>query len=789
LRCVQACGGILFPIIVLLSISGCLTLEDGTTTPAATFAATNSWERVPRARLDDGKNRKGLAPFAASADKPLGETTYLEGTGRFVGEQRLHARSFAPEANEDPVTLNLVNVPAPQAAKTVLGDMFGIKYTVDPGIEGKITIQTPNPVSRSTIIDLFQAALRANNAALVKTNGQYRIVPIDQAAVGATIKVSGPADIEERLGSRVQVVQLRYVAASEIRRILEPISPRNSIIRTDDARQTITLSGTEEEIAGILDAISVFDVDVMRGMSFAIVPVKTSQPAAIADELKHVFASDREGPMSRMVQFLPNKRLGAILIISPQPRYLARAEAWARKFDDHAAGSEKQFFTYEVQNRPAQELVDALQSMFATELGAGRSGIAGRNVAPRYQEARLQSSGSQSSLGTSGGSSSLGMSGGGQPFGGSAGGFGSAGGLGSTGGFAQTQGGQFGAGLAPGPGASRTSQQSAFTSAADTAVPAPGGGEDSAEAPRIKIVADDSKNAILMEATLADYRRLMKVIETLDVVTNQVLIDATIAEITLNDDLKFGVRWSLQGKRASYSFTDDAAGAISSVFPGFSYAVKAANLAGSLNALNAITNVNVISSPSLTIAANKTAMLQVGDQVPITTQSAVSVLTTGAPLVNSVSYRDTGVILSITPRINKSGRVLLDIEQEVSSVVPTTSSEINSPTIRQRRVRTTVMLNDGEGLALGGMIQTNKSVANTQIPIIGDLPLLGNAFKQKDNQLGKTELIIIITPHVIRNLDEARAVTDEFRRQLSVHIPRNRGQTRSFEETIRRTFE
>jgi general secretion pathway protein D len=775
LRCVQACGGILFPIIVLLNVSGCLTFDDGVTTPSA----TNSWDRVPRARLDDGKSRKGSATIAAAADTPRGETTYLEGTGRFVGEQRLRARPFAPEANEDAVTLNLVNVPAPQAAKTVLGDMFGIKYTVDPGIEGKITIQTPNPVSRSTIIDLFQAALRANGAALVKANGQYRIVPVDQAAVGATIKVSGPADIEEKLGSRVQVVQLRYVAASEIRRILEPISPRNSIIRTDDARQTITLSGTEEEIAGILDAISVFDVDVMKGMSFAIVPVKTSQPAAIADELKHVFASDREGPMSRMVQFLPNKRLGAILIISPQPRYLARAETWARKLDEHAAGSEKQFFTYEVQNRPAQELVDAVQAMFATELGGGRSG---RNVAPRYQEARVQSAGS-SSFGASGGSPSFGTSGGGgQQFGGAAGGFG------STGGFAQTQGGQFGSGLAPGPGASRTQQPSPLISATDTAAPAPGGGEDGAEAPRIKIVADDSKNAILMEATLADYRRLMKVIETLDVVTNQVLIDATIAEITLNDDLKFGVRWSLQGKLANYSFTDDAAGALSSVFPGFSYAVKAANLAGSLNALNAITNVNVISSPSLTVAANKTAMLQVGDQVPITTQSA-AVLTTGASLVNSVSYRDTGVILSITPRINKSGRVLLDIEQEVSSVVPTTSSGIDSPTIRQRRVRTTVMLNDGEGLALGGMIQTNKTVTNTQIPILGDLPLLGNAFKQKDNVVGKTELIIIITPHVIRNLDEARAVTDEFRRELSVHIPRNRSQTRTFEETIRRTFE
>jgi general secretion pathway protein D len=360
--------------------------------------------------------------------------------------------------------------------------------------------------------------------------------------------------------------------------------------------------------------------------------------------------------------------------------------------------------------------------------------------------------------------------------------------FGSAGGFAQPQSGQFGAGPAPGAGASRIQQQSASLSAAtDTAGPASAGGEEGAEAPRIKIVADDSKNAILMEATLADYRRLMKVIGTLDVVPNQVLIDATIAEITLNDDLKFGVRWSLQGKAASYNFTDDATGALGSVFPGFSYAFKAANLAASLNALNAITDVNVVSSPSLTVAANKTAMLQVGDQVPITTQSAVSVLATGAPVVNSVSYRDTGVILSITPRINKSGRVLLDIEQEVSSVVPTTSSEINSPTIRQRRVRTTVMLNDGEGLALGGMMQTNKSVTRTQIPIFGDVPVLGNAFKQKDNQVAKTELIIIITPHVIRNLDEARAVTDEFRRELS--ISRKGSQPRSFEESIRRTFE
>jgi general secretion pathway protein D len=215
----------LFPVILSLVLPACQTLEDG----VAASALSNSGERAPRARLDDGKGRRNVPADPVSDDKTRGETVFMEGTGRFVGEEPMRARPLAAAQGDDAVTLNLVNVPAPQAAKTVLGDMLGIKYTVDPGIEGKITIQTPNPVSRSAALDLFQAALRANNAALVKSNGQYRIVQADQAAIGAAIKISAPAAIEEKLGSRVQVVQLKYVAASEIRRILEPISPRNSI--------------------------------------------------------------------------------------------------------------------------------------------------------------------------------------------------------------------------------------------------------------------------------------------------------------------------------------------------------------------------------------------------------------------------------------------------------------------------------------------------------------------------------------------------------------------------------
>jgi general secretion pathway protein D len=708
---------------------------------------------------------------------PKTKTTFLEGTGRFVGDARPE-RAAAPDADGEVVTLNLVNVPAPQAAKTILGDILAVRYTVDPGVEGKITIQTPRPVSKATAVDLFQSALRANNAAIVDANGMFKIVPLDQAPVGATIRLAGippsaplpdTATAGDNVGSGVKIVQLKYVAAAEMRRILEPIAPRGSIVRADAARNLLTLSGSPADVAGLLDAIAIFDVDVMRGMSFALVPVRTSQPDTIADELRTVFASDKEGPMGGMVQFLPNKRLGAILIVSPQRNYLTRAESWVRRLDAQAEGSEKQFFTYAVQNRRAAELVEVLQSMFSTETGGAKT-PATRNVAPPYREATVNSPGAATTPAT-------GVT--------TVGGFG-------TGGV--NSGGMRGGGLGTGAVGARsgsvgTSPTGASPPAREAATATLGRDETTGE-PRVKLAADPAKNSILIEATPADYRRIMRVIGSLDAIANQVMIEATIAEVTLTDDLKFGVRWFLNGKSGQkYTFTDDPGGAVSSVFPGFSYALTAANAAGTLNALNQITNVNIISSPSLTVMDNRTAQLQIGDEVPIITQSAVSVLTTGAPVVNSVAYKDTGVILSITPRINESGRVLLDIEQEVSNVASTSSSGIDSPTISQRRIRTSVVVSDGEALALGGMIQKSSTVSRTQIPIVGDLPVIGNLFGSKDNQVGKTELLVIITPHVIRNLTEARQVTEEFRRELRMNDPRISGRWRNIPEATRRTLE
>jgi len=739
---------------VALMLAACQAMQDST-------PMTNSWGTGSlRPPVEQGDQRGSGRAFVSKTVEPAPQSTFIEGTGNFVGPQP--GGGSAQASSSDGITLNLANVPVAQAAKTVLGDILSVQYTVHPSVDGKITIQTPAPVSKPEVMALFESALHGNNAAISNAGGVFRIVPQDQALAGAKLKIGGGAAGPGAAGSGLRLVQLKYVSAPEMKLVLEPISPRGGVVQVDPSRNTITLSGSSQDIAGMLEAVSIFDVDVMKGMSFALVPVKTSQPGVISEELQKIFATDREGPMAGMVRFLPNKRLAAILIISPQREYLVRAEGWIKRLDAQASGSEKQFYTYKVQNRRAQELVDMLKTMFSRDGGSGNTG---RNVTPQATESSIRSN-------NSGGSSFSRQ----QNRTRSAQGFGNGNGLSGS-----DNGGGFGNGGANG----YSENGSGSSGAAQIAL----GETDSADAAPFRIVADDAKNAILIEASPGEYRRLLRVLETLDVMPNQVLIEATIAEVGLTDELKFGLRWYFKDNASSFTFSDSAAGALSSVFPGFSYALKASNITATLNALNEITEVNIVSSPSLTVMDNKTATLQIGDQVPITTQSAVSVTNPDAPIVNSVSYRDTGVILAITPRINESGRVLLDIEQEVSSVAANKSSGIDSPTISQRRVKTTVMVSDGESIALGGLIQNNKTKGRTQIPIVGDIPLVGNMFKSKEDTQLKTELIILITPHVMRDVLEARRVTEELKGEFEAQVLKHRDKSRAAEKAARRTFD
>jgi len=281
-----------------------------------------------------------------------------------------------------------------------------------------------------------------------------------------------------------------------------------------------------------------------------------------------------------------------------------------------------------------------------------------------------------------------------------------------------------------------------------------------------RIRADEANNSLVILATPEQFQALEQVVDLLDVTPNQVLLEATIAEVTLRDDLSYGLTWFLQSGEFDLTFSDAPNGAVAETFPGFSVLFNGDDGRMVLSAVASVTDVKVLSSPTLMVLDNRTATLQVGDQVPIVTQTAVSTIDPEAPIVNEVSLRDTGVILKVTPRVNEGGRVMLDIEQEVSDVVETQSSGIDSPTIQQRRIKTSVAVDDGSTIALGGLIRDRVTDVVTKIPLLGDIPGLGELFRSTGKKTDRTELVVLITATVVTGPDDARQVTRELRERM-----------------------
>jgi general secretion pathway protein D len=670
-------------------------------------------------RATTEKQRK-LDRFLASETSDSTATNFdgftRPGTDRLSSTQ-VSLKSDKYDEDSEDVMLNLVGVTIPQAAKSVLGNVLELEYSVDSRVAGTVTLQTPKPISRSQLSALFEAILRDNGAAIVKSGSAYRIVPLAEANRATTPLQTRTGDTDAP-GTRPEIVMLRYVSASNIREVLDPMIPQGMLLRADEERNALILSGTAREIASIKETIGVFDVDWMQGMSFALVPVRSSSPQSIVQDLDQVFQT-KKGPLKGVVRFVPNDRLRSVLVISSRAKYLREATRWIKKIDVLAESSEDSLHVYHVQNRNASDLAKILESI----LGSGSSSqqAAESRVAPKFDPAVAETQQEGEAAAATGGPETP------------------ANGMDSV------------------PDAQIYDQSTDQTRKSQT-----------------RVVADDANNALLIYCTDAQFDRIKLVLQEVDAVPNQVLLEAVIAEVSLDDDLRFGVRWFLGEDRDHGTFSDAASGAVSSVFPGFSYFLKANDISFSLNALSSVTNVRVLSAPSLVVLDNKTATLQVGDQVPIVTQSAKAVTAADAPIVTNIELKDTGLILKVTPRVNDSGLVTLDIEQEVSSVVKTTTSGIDSPTIRQRKMKTSVVVNDSEALALGGLIQERETTGKTKVPVLGDVPLLGNAFRQKTNAVGRTELVIFIRPRVIRDLNEARRVTAEFRKELSVQAPRVR---------------
>ncbi|GJE40478.1 type II secretion system secretin GspD [Methylobacterium persicinum] len=777
------------------------------------------------------------AASVATAAEPLGDpplgasqdgTGLRGGAGVVVrGNDRLTGSEAASQEAlpGGTVSLNLVDVPLPVAAKAVLADTMGWGYTLDAAAGGTLTLQTGGPVARGTLLAMFEAALSSRGLVLRRRGRTAQILP----AGGTTLQPVRGAGAE----AGAVVVPLRWISAAEMQAILAAVAPRDVVLRADRARNVLILNGDAGQIRTLRQTIEVFDVDWMRGMSTAMLPVRSSNPRAIARDLTQIFGGETAGT-GDVIRFVPNEALSAVLVVTSRAVYLDRARVWLAELETLAADRERQLFVYRIQNRSAKELAAVLQGVVAAETGinvnvsssAGFGGAqgAGFGGAQGAGFGGAQGAGLGAGFGTGPDSSGLGSGFGtgagfgSSGFGGDASGLGSGqpGGAGSLSSTGPLGGGAAGAGL--GAGSSGMGAGSGGTAGLGAPVLGAGygggyggggglpggyGTEGSygsgygANQRRdfIGIVADEVNNSLVVSATRNQYDKILRILGRLDAMPTQVLLETVIAEVTLNDQLQFGVQWFLQnrGDRLNLSTSataNTAAGAVPVTgtgtavsgtaamisaatrgVPGFNYLMSATNFNVVLNALQGITRVHVLSSPNITVLDNRTAKLQIGDQVPIVKQSGQSALAAGAPILNQIELKDTGVILSVTPRVNKNGLVVLDINQEVSDVVPTTTSTINSPTIRQRRVATSVAVNDGHTLALGGLVQEKSQLSNESLPILGDLPLIGPAFRNRDDQRVRTELIVFIRPKVIRGTVEADRIADDFRQQFKAMMP------------------
>ncbi|MDH3240830.1 MAG: hypothetical protein OEO83_09195 [Alphaproteobacteria bacterium] len=491
-----------------------------------------------------------------------------------------------------------------------------------------------------------------------------------------------------------------------------------------------------------------FDVDWLAGLSLALVPLEFVNPEVLVKEIGAVLGQDKDNPLAGVLRFVPMARLNSVLVISTQPAYLARAQAIIEKLDQGGSGTDRQLFVYRVQNSDATALADTLGQVFGTGGSAAPRDL--RSIlAPQLAPARVnirpgsQGSGAatQQQAATAGRTSGTLSSG------------------------AAARGGT-GASRAPfgarGGGAAQSAPAGAGSSASFTI-----NGSD-----QIRVVADRTNNAILVWSTPVDYRMVVSVLRKLDQVPLQVLIEATIAEVTLTDSLRYGLQWFFRNGDSSVTLSTAASGAVSSSFPGFSYFLDGRNVKAVLDALETVTDLNVISSPQLMVLDNQTAELQVGDQVPIVTQQSQSTTDAASPIINSIEYRDTGIILRVTPRVNAGGLVSMTIEQEASLVSDALTTEgIESPTFRQRRITSTVAVQSGETVVLGGLIQDSRDRSESGVPFLRSIPGLGLLFGSKARDNNRTELLVLITPRAVTNQREVRRVTEELRQRLRAVVP------------------
>jgi general secretion pathway protein D len=685
------------------------------------------WPQADLSPMTGTRTQPPVDPRRINGSIPRGPAAGAQLVRQNGGGEPPVPRGPAATGGPGEYTLDYVDSDIREIVRALLGNTLQVNYSLDPAVQGSATVKITSPISRDGLMSVLAGLLAQNGAAMAYQNGVYRIAPLGAGGAVAPVVAGG------EYGAGSQVLTLRYASAARLAALLEPYAGDVAKVQADTGRNALVVTGAPAARDNLLELARVFDVDYLAGQSYAMFALRNGEPRKVATDLKQLFQTEANGVLAGAVSIMPIERAHAILVIANQQTYLDRAGRFIAQLDQVERIGGRQLHVYYVQNGQAGDLQPILQRSFGTPGPAGT--ILPGTLSPKAEPVQFT---------------------------------------------AQT------------PGATVQVVDARKPAGDDDAsVDTAGNADLLSEGDGIRIIADRKKNALLIRATDAEYEAIEATIRKLDLLPLQVLIEATIAEVTLNDTLRYGTQFFLNESGNAIGLTNASSnptvlgssvipaatafgglmapafgGLMAPAFPAFYVARTVGSVQFAIQALQNVTDVKVVSSPKLLILDNEQARLQVGDLVPIITQSAAVVSSAGAPVINSVDYRQTGVILSVRPRINAGGLVTLDIEQEVSDVVNTTTSTINSPTFQQRKIRSRIVVQDGDTIALGGLIRDTKTKGNAGVPVLRDIPYIGPLFSTRSEAAARTELLVLITPRVMHDQREALVLTEELRKKL-----------------------
>ena len=648
-------------------------------------------------------------------------------------------------------TFNFEGESVHAVVKAILGDMLGQNYVIAPGVQGTVTLGTPKAVSPAQAMTLLEQVLAQNNARMVYSDGRYNIMPADQALSGTLAPRTGPAS--NARGFEVRVVPLRFISAGEMKKVLEPYARPNAIVGVDSTRNVITLSGTRSELENYLRTVEIFDVDWLSGMSVGVFPLESGRASKVVADLEKVFGESSKTPSAGMFRFMPLEGANAVLVITPQPKYLDQIQDWLERID--GAGEASRLFSYELKYIKAKDLAQRLAEVF----GAGRNG--GQETGGNSSATLMPGTDPvQIREGDNGSAVEFGGSGVGSSSDGSAMGGGSSGGLGS--------------------GSLSLNQRTGGNGSVTLEV----------EGDRVGVAAVEENNTLLVRASGTAWKSIKDVIDKLDVMPLQVHIEAQIAEVQLTGELEYGVNWYFENAVTTPFNADgtggpglpsavgrqiwgDIAGSITGS-AGLGWTFLGRNAAAVVSALDKVTDLRLLQTPSVFVRNNVEATFNVGSRIPV--QSVTFNPGTGTDgTYSQVQYLDTGVILKVRPRITRDGMVFLEIVQEVSS--PGSVADRNGNVrIDTRKLKTEAAIRNGDTVLLAGLISDSVDQGSSGVPFLSKIPVVGALFGTKTSNTGRTETIVLLTPTIVRNPQEARDLTDEygqkFRALEPLHQPR-----------------